>query len=168
MRVQHPLKHLKFLVGRKPPKASSASSSRSKSLGELQLPGGSWTPEDGAHPVRDPSVLLKTAVRTVKEATGLDLAGCLQWVRFLEVSYQKPAADVAKAGTSSSSASASAALAGPESGLVTERVLVLLADAWSVAQPNRAAYEAVEKAKVGGLERAWALPGARRHRWGGA
>ena len=44
----------------------------------MHLPGGAWSPQDGGHPVHDPTSLIATCVRTVKEAAGVDLAGCNQ------------------------------------------------------------------------------------------
>ncbi|KAI1882560.1 hypothetical protein AGOR_G00252010 [Albula goreensis] len=55
---------------------------------ELQLLGGPWCPEmDGANPEKDPLVLIRTAVRCVKEQTGLDLSHCCQWNKMAEVRY---------------------------------------------------------------------------------
>lgn len=42
--------------------------------------GGAWSPSlDGPHPEKDPSVLIKTAIRTCKALTGIDLSPCTQW-----------------------------------------------------------------------------------------
>uniref|UniRef100_W5LJC1 Cell cycle and apoptosis regulator 2 n=1 Tax=Astyanax mexicanus TaxID=7994 RepID=W5LJC1_ASTMX len=47
--------------------------------GELQLPGGQWSPKlDGANPSNNVSSLIRTAVRCVKEQTALDLTACTQ------------------------------------------------------------------------------------------
>ncbi|XP_061119140.1 cell cycle and apoptosis regulator protein 2 [Conger conger] len=55
---------------------------------ELQLLGGRWCPqEDGANPAKDPLVLIRTAVRCVREQTGLDLAHCSQWYKIAAVRY---------------------------------------------------------------------------------
>ncbi|KAJ8400107.1 hypothetical protein AAFF_G00401460 [Aldrovandia affinis] len=55
---------------------------------ELQLLGGRWCPQaDGSNPEKDPLVLIRTAVRCVKEQTGLDLAHCSQWHKMAEVRY---------------------------------------------------------------------------------
>ncbi|KAG9335485.1 hypothetical protein JZ751_004614 [Albula glossodonta] len=52
------------------------------------LLGGPWCPEtDGANPEKDPLVLIRTAVRCVKEQTGLDLSHCCQWNKMAEVRY---------------------------------------------------------------------------------
>ncbi|KAJ8339481.1 hypothetical protein SKAU_G00362670 [Synaphobranchus kaupii] len=55
---------------------------------ELQFPGGRWCPqEDGSNPAKDPLVLIRTAVRCIKEQTGLDLSHCGQWYKMAEVRY---------------------------------------------------------------------------------
>ncbi|XP_035247662.1 cell cycle and apoptosis regulator protein 2 [Anguilla anguilla] len=55
---------------------------------ELQLLGGRWCPlEDGSNPAKDPLVLIRTAVRCVKEQTGLDLSHCSHWYKMAEVRY---------------------------------------------------------------------------------
>ncbi|KAG5834225.1 hypothetical protein ANANG_G00259310 [Anguilla anguilla] len=55
---------------------------------ELQLLGGRWCPlEDGSNPAKDPLVLIRTAVRCVKEQTGLDLSHCSHWHKMAEVRY---------------------------------------------------------------------------------
>lgn len=42
--------------------------------------GGPWSPSlDGENPDKDPSVLIKTAIRTCKALTGIDLSVCFQW-----------------------------------------------------------------------------------------
>lgn len=42
--------------------------------------GGAWSPSlDGPNPDKDPSVLIKTAIRTCKAMTGIDLSPCTQW-----------------------------------------------------------------------------------------
>lgn len=52
---------------------------RSKS--EVMAIGGAWSPSlDGADPANDPAVLVRTATRTVKALTGLDLSACSQWL----------------------------------------------------------------------------------------
>jgi len=56
---------------------------------ELLCPGGSWDPAlDGEEP-NDES-LIRTAIRTMKELSGLDLSGCTQWYKFMEVHYFRP------------------------------------------------------------------------------
>lgn len=66
LRMQHPLRRMQALVGR-----------RSKT--ELTAIGGCWEPVDGGHPRSSPEALIATAVRTFREATGLDLSACSQW-----------------------------------------------------------------------------------------
>lgn len=42
--------------------------------------GGPWSPSlDGADPTGDPSVLIKTAIRTCRALTGVDLTSCTHW-----------------------------------------------------------------------------------------
>ena len=72
----HPARALHFLVG-----------VRGKS--ETMAIGGPWSPSlDGEDPDGDPSVLVNTAVRTVKALAGVDLSGCTQWQKFLEIHYR--------------------------------------------------------------------------------
>uniref|UniRef100_A0A0A9XIZ5 Cell division cycle and apoptosis regulator protein 1 n=1 Tax=Lygus hesperus TaxID=30085 RepID=A0A0A9XIZ5_LYGHE len=57
---------------------------------EAMAIGGPWSPSlDGENPERDPGVLVKTAIRTCKALTGIDLSSCTQWFRFLEVHYHR-------------------------------------------------------------------------------
>ncbi|XP_072409944.1 cell division cycle and apoptosis regulator protein 1-like isoform X2 [Chiloscyllium punctatum] len=75
---QHPNKLIKFLVGM-------------KGKEEAVLIGGSWSPSlDGLCPEKDPRVLIKTAIRTTKSLTGIDLSACTQWFRFAELRYHQP------------------------------------------------------------------------------
>lgn len=63
----HPTRLINFLVGL-----------RGKS--ETMAIGGPWSPSlDGSNPEKDPSVLIKTAIRTCKALTGIDLSNCTQW-----------------------------------------------------------------------------------------
>lgn len=63
----HPTRLINFLVGL-------------RGKNETMAIGGPWSPSlDGASPERDPSVLIKTAVRTCKALTGIDLSHCTQW-----------------------------------------------------------------------------------------
>jgi hypothetical protein len=51
--------------------------------------GGPWNAAiDGGDPVVDPSCLIQTAIRHVKELVQVDLSNCTQWNRFLEVPMQ--------------------------------------------------------------------------------
>ncbi len=63
---QQPWKKLQFVVGR-------------RGKHELMAVGGRWDPCDGAHPEKDPKVLVKTAARTFMEASGVDLSKCTRW-----------------------------------------------------------------------------------------
>ncbi|XP_049325012.1 cell cycle and apoptosis regulator protein 2 [Astyanax mexicanus] len=68
----HPITLFKFLLLEK--------------AGELQLPGGQWSPKlDGANPSNNVSSLIRTAVRCVKEQTALDLTACTQWHKIAEL-----------------------------------------------------------------------------------
>ncbi|KAM8923876.1 cell division cycle and apoptosis regulator protein 1 [Pelodytes ibericus] len=75
---QHPARLVKFLVGM-------------KGKDEAMAIGGHWSPSlDGPDPAKDPSVLIKTAVRCCKALTGIDLSLCTQWYRFAEIRYHRP------------------------------------------------------------------------------
>ncbi|XP_033736293.1 cell division cycle and apoptosis regulator protein 1-like isoform X2 [Pecten maximus] len=74
----HPTRLLNFLVGL-------------KGKNETMAIGGPWSPSlDGPNPGEDPGVLIKTAIRTTKALTGIDLAACTQWYRFVEMQYLRP------------------------------------------------------------------------------
>nr|XP_015846003.2 cell division cycle and apoptosis regulator protein 1 isoform X2 [Peromyscus maniculatus bairdii] len=75
---QHPARLVKFLVGM-------------KWTDEAMAIGGHWSPSlDGPNPEKDPSVLIKTAIRCCKALTGIDLSVCTQWYRFAEIRYHRP------------------------------------------------------------------------------
>ncbi|XP_041511357.1 cell division cycle and apoptosis regulator protein 1 isoform X3 [Microtus oregoni] len=75
---QHPARLVKFLVGM-------------KGKDEAMAIGGHWSPSlDGPNPEKDPSVLIKTAIRCCKALTGIDLSVCTQWYRFAEIRYHRP------------------------------------------------------------------------------
>ena len=63
---QQPWKRLQFVVGR-------------KGKHELMAIGGRWEPCDGDHPESNPQALVRTAVRTFQEASGVDLSSCTKW-----------------------------------------------------------------------------------------
>ncbi|PNI75622.1 CCAR1 isoform 9 [Pan troglodytes] len=66
---QHPARLVKFLVGM-------------KGKDEAMAIGGHWSPSlDGPDPEKDPSVLIKTAIRCCKALTGIDLSVCTQWMK---------------------------------------------------------------------------------------
>ncbi|XP_075971593.1 cell division cycle and apoptosis regulator protein 1-like [Anticarsia gemmatalis] len=72
----HPTRLIKFLVGQK------------GKGGENFAIGGPWSPSlDGENPQSDPKVLVKTAIRTCKALTGIDLSSCAQWYRMVEFYY---------------------------------------------------------------------------------
>lgn len=63
---EHPLKQIKFLLGRKEE--------------EAVLVGGEWSPSlDGLDPKGDPQVLVRTAIRCAQAQTGIDLSACTKW-----------------------------------------------------------------------------------------
>lgn len=63
----HPTRLINFLVGL-------------RGKNETMAIGGPWSPSlDGENPDKDPSVLIKTAIRTCKALTGIDLSNCTQW-----------------------------------------------------------------------------------------
>lgn len=63
----HPTRLISFLVGL-------------KGKNETVAIGGPWSPSlDGPNPDRDPSVLIRTAIRTCRALTGIDLSKCSQW-----------------------------------------------------------------------------------------
>nr|KAF6479345.1 cell cycle and apoptosis regulator 2 [Molossus molossus] len=74
---EHPLKQIKFLLGRKEE--------------EAVLVGGEWSPSlDGLDPKGDPQVLVRTAIRCAQAQTGIDLSACTKWWRFAEFQYLQP------------------------------------------------------------------------------
>nr|CAD7447442.1 unnamed protein product [Timema bartmani] len=73
----HPTRLVNFLVGL-------------RGKNETMAIGGPWSPSlDGQDPEKDPSVLVKTAIRTCRALTGVDLSHCTQWYRFLEIYYRR-------------------------------------------------------------------------------
>ncbi|XP_056018818.1 cell division cycle and apoptosis regulator protein 1-like isoform X3 [Ostrea edulis] len=71
----HPTRLIHFLVGL-------------KGKNETMAIGGPWSPSlDGPKPREDPQVLIRTAIRTTKALTGIDLSSCTQWYQFAEVRY---------------------------------------------------------------------------------
>lgn len=63
----HPTRLINFLVGL-------------RGKNETMAIGGPWSPSlDGDNPDKDPSVLIKTAIRTCRALTGIDLSNCTQW-----------------------------------------------------------------------------------------
>ncbi|XP_075156283.1 cell division cycle and apoptosis regulator protein 1-like [Haematobia irritans] len=73
----HPSRLVKFLVG-------------TKGRNEPMAIGGPWSPSlDGENPDTDPSVLIRTAIRTCRALTGIDLSNCTQWYRFVELYYHR-------------------------------------------------------------------------------
>ncbi|CAH0558664.1 unnamed protein product [Brassicogethes aeneus] len=73
----HPTRLISFLVGL-------------RGKNETMAIGGPWSRSvDGDNPSKDPSVLIKTAIRTCKALTGIDLSSCTQWYRFVELYYRR-------------------------------------------------------------------------------
>lgn len=65
--LTHVSRLVEFLVG-------------SRGKGEPMAIGGAWSPSlDGENPRTNPRVLIRTAVRTCKALTGIDLSSCLRW-----------------------------------------------------------------------------------------
>lgn len=63
----HPTRLINFLVGL-------------RGKNETMAIGGPWSPSlDGPNPEKNPAVLIKTAIRTCKSLTGIDLSNCTQW-----------------------------------------------------------------------------------------
>ncbi|CAB3238909.1 unnamed protein product [Arctia plantaginis] len=108
----HPTRLIKFLVGQK------------GKGGENFAIGGPWSPSlDGENPQSDPKVLVKTAIRTCKSLTGIDLSSCAQWYRMVEFYYWREGS-------------------GGKSRL--ECVVLFLPDVWS-AQPSRVDWNTVQE-----------------------
>lgn len=64
---QHPARILSLLVG-------------ARGKNEVMAIGGPWSSSlDGPDPANDKSVLIRTAIRTTKALTGIDLSACGQW-----------------------------------------------------------------------------------------
>ncbi|XP_067008402.2 cell division cycle and apoptosis regulator protein 1 isoform X2 [Anabrus simplex] len=73
----HPTRLVNFLVGL-------------RGKNETMAVGGPWSPSlDGSNPENDPSVLIKTAIRTCQALTGINLSACTRWYRFLEIYYRR-------------------------------------------------------------------------------
>ena len=48
---------------------------------EPMIIGGPWSEsEDGRNPDKDPQVLIRTAIRTMRQMTGVDLSKCTRWL----------------------------------------------------------------------------------------
>jgi len=106
----HPTRALKFLVGLKEKR-------------EIMAIGGPWSPSlDGPNPGTDATTLIKTAIRTCGALTGIDLSGCTQWTKFLQIHYRRQV-------TSSKPAR-------------TETVVIFFPDVWNV-MPNKLEYDSV-------------------------
>ncbi|XP_055525517.1 cell division cycle and apoptosis regulator protein 1-like isoform X2 [Wyeomyia smithii] len=73
----HPTRLINFLVG-------------IRGKNETMAIGGPWSPSlDGDNPQTNPNVLIKTAIRTCKGLTGIDLSKCSRWYRFVELYYRR-------------------------------------------------------------------------------
>jgi len=112
----HPTRALKFLVGLKEKR-------------EVMAIGGPWSPSlDGPNPSSDPSTLIKTAIRTCGALTGIDLSGCTQWTKFLQIHYRRQASSSKPART--------------------ETVVIFFPDVWSV-MPNKLEYDSLVEQYAG-------------------
>ncbi|KAK3583028.1 hypothetical protein CHS0354_005674, partial [Potamilus streckersoni] len=104
----HPTRLIQFLVG-------------VKGKNEPIAIGGPWSASlDGPNPQEDPRVLIKTAIRTTKALTGVDLSACTQWYQFAEVQYLRPE-ETHK---------------GKQLPLRVERCVIFLPDVWSCQVPR--------------------------------
>ncbi|VVC40738.1 DBC1/CARP1 catalytically inactive NUDIX hydrolase domain,SAP domain [Cinara cedri] len=78
---RHPAHVIQFLVGL---------SDQSKPMAI----GGAWSPSlDGPNPESDPTVLVKTAIRTCRTIIGLDLSKCNLWNLFFKLEYSRRSID---------------------------------------------------------------------------
>ncbi|KAL1492187.1 hypothetical protein ABEB36_012671 [Hypothenemus hampei] len=112
----HPTRLINFLVGL-------------RGKNETMAIGGPWSPSlDGENPETDPSVLIKTAIRTCKALTGIDLSNCTQWYRFLELYYRR--------GETTHKGKTVAAR--------VETVVIFLPDVWSCL-PTRVEWEEIQQ-----------------------
>ncbi|XP_064458462.1 cell division cycle and apoptosis regulator protein 1-like isoform X2 [Ornithodoros turicata] len=101
----HPARVLSFLVGL-------------KGKSETVAIGGPWSPTlDGSDPVQDPQVLIRTAIRTCRALTGIDLSVCTQWYRIAEICYRRESASSVTNGGKPASAT-------------LERVVIFFPDVW--------------------------------------
>merc|ERR1712223_1399902 len=108
----HPTRAIQFLVG-------------VRGKNETMAIGGPWSPTlDGPNPGSDPSVLVRTAIRTCKALAGIDLSNCTKWHRFLEIHYRRQETSTK-----------------PQR---TETTVVFLPDVWSV-MPNAEEYSKIAK-----------------------
>ncbi|GAX78377.1 hypothetical protein CEUSTIGMA_g5819.t1 [Chlamydomonas eustigma] len=137
---QHPSQKLRFLVGQRGKPSSSF---------EFCALGGAWDPVDGGHPARDKSALIRTAIRTFKECTGVDLSPCLQWIRMVDIIYARSSL-LKKTGSSTPSGAHTTSTC--ETGI--DRTVMFVVDGWSVSVPNPLATAAVLAAKTAEEEEA--------------
>eukprot|EP00898_Chlorokybus_atmophyticus_P007829 jgi/Chlat1/8047/Chrsp73S00601 len=79
---------LRFLTVRfEPLDPSDSKAKRNPVIGAI---GGSWSAElDGGDPATEQSALVRTAIRTTKDQTQIDLSGCRTWLRFLDIHYHR-------------------------------------------------------------------------------
>ncbi|KAG5671839.1 hypothetical protein PVAND_002013 [Polypedilum vanderplanki] len=116
----HPSRLISFLVG-------------IRGKNETMAIGGPWSKKlDGENPEDDPNVLIRTAIRTCKGLTGIDLSNCTQWYRFVELKYRR--SEQNKKDASESSARSAR----------IETVVIFLPDV-SSCMPNRSEWEGVQQ-----------------------
>ncbi|XP_025837375.1 cell division cycle and apoptosis regulator protein 1 [Agrilus planipennis] len=126
----HPTRLINFLVG-------------VKGKSETMAIGGPWSKSlDGENPEKDPSVLIKTAIRTCKALTGIDLSPCTQWYRFVELYYRR----------------AEAVHRGRTVPARVETVVLFLPDVWSCL-PTRLEWDALTRGYQAQLENRIAAEG---------
>lgn len=125
----HPSRLINFLVG-------------VRGKNETMAIGGPWSKKlDGENPESDPSVLIRTAIRTCKGLTGIDLSKCTQWYRFVELKYRRTEQNK-KEGESGSTIKPAR----------IETVVIFLPDVHS-CMPNRSEWEGVQQQYKQALEK---------------
>ncbi|KAL7021308.1 hypothetical protein ACKWTF_011834 [Chironomus riparius] len=125
----HPSRLINFLVG-------------VRGKNETMAIGGPWSKKlDGENPENDPSVLIRTAIRTCKGLTGIDLSKCTQWYRFVELKYRRTEQNK-KEGDSGSTIKPAR----------IETVVIFLPDVHS-CMPNRSEWEGVQQQYKQALEK---------------
>ncbi|XP_070503451.1 cell division cycle and apoptosis regulator protein 1-like isoform X2 [Chironomus tepperi] len=125
----HPSRLINFLVG-------------VRGKNETMAIGGPWSKKlDGENPESDPSVLIRTAIRTCKGLTGIDLSKCTQWYRFVELKYRRTE-QIKKEGDSGSTIKPAR----------IETVVIFLPDVHS-CMPNRSEWDGVQQQYKQALEK---------------
>jgi len=129
----HPTRLLSFCVGL-------------KGKAETMAIGGAWSPkEDGADPAGDKTVLIRTAIRTCRALTGIDLSGCTTWYRFAEIYYGR--SDGVKAKQPAGS---------PTAAVRVETTVVFIPDVWNIS-PTKLEWDELQLSYKRALDRELAL-----------